>query len=160
MWEPRSLATLWASTACNTDIFTFLPSSAERISYLLLYSFPQSLHTYAEIVFKITVTLLHFLSKSLFTDSPTIRRHLRLISATERTVSLTYIYFGSRDSAVGIATGYGLDDRGGGVRILVGSRIFSSPRPDRIWGPPSLLSNGYRKFSLKRKPERRHGTDN
>jgi hypothetical protein len=43
----------------------------------------------------------------------------------------------------GIATGYGLDDRGVGVRVPVGSRIFSSPRrPDRLWGPPSL-SNGY-----------------
>jgi hypothetical protein len=52
---------------------------------------------------------------------------------------------GSRDSAVGIATGYGLDDREVGVRVLVGSRIFSSPRrPDRRWGPPNLLSNGYR----------------
>jgi hypothetical protein len=40
--------------------------------------------------------------------------------------------------------GYGLDDRGVGVRVTVGSRIFSSPRrPDRLWGPPNLLSNGY-----------------
>jgi hypothetical protein len=38
-----------------------------------------------------------------------------------------------------------LDDRGVGVRDPVGSRIFSSPRrPDRLWGPPNLLSNGYR----------------
>jgi hypothetical protein len=37
----------------------------------------------------------------------------------------------SRDSAVGIATGYGLDDRGVGVRVPEGSRILSSPhRPD------------------------------
>jgi hypothetical protein len=51
----------------------------------------------------------------------------------------------SRDSSVGIATGYGLDDRGVGVRVPVGSRIFSTPRlPDRLWGPPDLLSNGYR----------------
>jgi hypothetical protein len=51
----------------------------------------------------------------------------------------------SRDSSVGIATGYGLDDRGVGVRVPVGSRIFSSPRrPDRLWGPHSLLSDGYR----------------
>jgi hypothetical protein len=36
----------------------------------------------------------------------------------------------SRDSVVGIATGYGLDDRGVGVRAPVGSRIFStSSRP-------------------------------
>jgi hypothetical protein len=37
----------------------------------------------------------------------------------------------SRDSVVGIATGCGLDDRGVGVRVLVGARIFTSPwRPD------------------------------
>jgi hypothetical protein len=37
------------------------------------------------------------------------------------------------DSAVGIATGYGLDERGVGVRVPVGSRIFSFPnRPDRL----------------------------
>jgi hypothetical protein len=50
----------------------------------------------------------------------------------------------SRDSAVRIATGYGLDDLEGGVRVPVGSRIFTSPcRPDRLWGPPNLLYNGY-----------------
>jgi hypothetical protein len=37
----------------------------------------------------------------------------------------------SRDSSVGIATGYGLDDRGVGVE----SKFFFSPhRPDRLWG--------------------------
>jgi hypothetical protein len=42
------------------------------------------------------------------------------------------------NSVVGIATGYGLDDREVGVRDPVGSRIFSSPRrPDRFWGPAS-----------------------
>jgi hypothetical protein len=47
---------------------------------------------------------------------------------------------GSRDNSVGIATGYGLDDRGVGVRVPVESSIFSSPsHPDRLWGPP----NGY-----------------
>jgi hypothetical protein len=52
---------------------------------------------------------------------------------------------GSRDSVVGIAIGYGLDDRGVGVQAPVGSRIFSSPRrPEWVWGPPNLLSNGYR----------------
>jgi hypothetical protein len=39
----------------------------------------------------------------------------------------------SRDSVVGIASSYGLDGRGVGVRVPVGSRIFSSPnRPDRL----------------------------
>jgi hypothetical protein len=51
---------------------------------------------------------------------------------------------GSRDSVVGIATGYWLDNRGVGVRAPVGSRILSSRRrPDRLWGPPRLLFNGY-----------------
>jgi hypothetical protein len=36
----------------------------------------------------------------------------------------------TRDSVAGIATGYGIDDRGVGVRAPVGSRIFStSSRP-------------------------------
>jgi hypothetical protein len=47
----------------------------------------------------------------------------------------------SQDSAIGIATGYELHDRRVGVRVPVGSRIFSSSpqRPDRLWGPPSLF---------------------
>jgi hypothetical protein len=46
---------------------------------------------------------------------------------------------------VGIATGYRLDDRGLVVRVSVKSRIVSSPRrPDRFWGPLSLLPNGCR----------------
>jgi hypothetical protein len=51
------------------------------------------------------------------------------------------------NSVVCISTGYGLDDRGAGVRVAVGSRIFSRSRPpDRLWGPPSLLSSGYREL--------------
>jgi hypothetical protein len=39
----------------------------------------------------------------------------------------------SLDNAVGIATGYWLDDRRVGVRVPVESRISSSPRrPDRL----------------------------
>jgi hypothetical protein len=58
---------------------------------------------------------------------------------------LNWLVFTARswDSIVGIATGYGLDDRGVGVRVPVGK--FSSPRlPDRLWGPSNLVSNGYR----------------
>jgi hypothetical protein len=45
-----------------------------------------------------------------------------------------------RDSVVGVATDYGMDDRGVGVPV-------SSPRrPDRLWTPPNLLSNGYLGF--------------
>jgi hypothetical protein len=45
------------------------------------------------------------------------------------------------------AASYSLDDRGIGVRVPGKLRIFSSRRPDRLWGPPSLLSNGYGEFS-------------
>jgi hypothetical protein len=49
-----------------------------------------------------------------------------------------------RDSSVGIATGYGLDDPGS---ISGNAKFFPFPqRQDRLWGPPSLLSNGYREL--------------
>jgi hypothetical protein len=50
-------------------------------------------------------------------------------------------YSVGRDSSVGIATRYGMDGPGIGSRC--GARFFST-RPDRPWGPPSLLYNGYR----------------
>jgi hypothetical protein len=55
------------------------------------------------------------------------------------TAKLDFIYVSvfrsSRDSTVGISTGYGMEDRGVGVRVHVGSRIFSSPHcADRFWG--------------------------
>jgi hypothetical protein len=39
----------------------------------------------------------------------------------------------SRDNVVGIATGYGLDDRGVGVCVPVGSRIFSKLSGRALW---------------------------
>jgi hypothetical protein len=55
------------------------------------------------------------------------------------------VILGSRDSALGIATGYEPDVGGVGVRVPIRSIIFFSPlRPDRLWGPPSLLYYGYR----------------
>jgi hypothetical protein len=61
-------------------------------------------------------------------------------------ITLLYILiFGSRNNAVGIATGYGLDGRGFKVRVPAVATFLSSPRrTDRFWGPPSVLSNGYR----------------
>jgi hypothetical protein len=40
---------------------------------------------------------------------------------------------------------YGLDDRGSRVRSPEGGWEFftSPPRPEQLWCPPSLLSNGY-----------------
>jgi hypothetical protein len=65
------------------------------------------------------------------------------------------VFYRSWDSAVSIATGYVMEDRGIGVRVPVVSRIFSSPyRPDRFWGPPNLLPNGYRGFFRREKSGR------
>jgi hypothetical protein len=49
-------------------------------------------------------------------------------------------------SVVGIVIGYGLDGQGVGVQVPVGARIFPSRRPDRLLGPPNLLSNGYQEY--------------
>jgi hypothetical protein len=50
---------------------------------------------------------------------------------------------------LGTATGYGLHDSGSGSLIPGGGwEFFSSPpRSDRVWGTPSLLSNGYWEWS-------------
>ena len=55
-----------------------------------------------------------------------------------------FMHFSGPGSSVGIATGYGLDtlrDSNSG-----GGEIFRTC-PDRPWGPPSLLYNGYRLFT-------------
>jgi hypothetical protein len=60
------------------------------------------------------------------------------------TLPVDFMGVESRDSAVGIATGYGLDYQGVGVQVPVGARIFTSPcSPDRLWGLHHLLSKGY-----------------
>jgi hypothetical protein len=57
--------------------------------------------------------------------------------------SITVIYSMNHGSLAGIATGYGLDDRGVGVGVLVSPRIFtSSYRPDRLWEPTSSFPQG------------------
>jgi hypothetical protein len=48
-----------------------------------------------------------------------------------------YITINSQDSAVGMATGYGLDDRGVGVRVQAG-RGFSLFSPSIQWVPGEL----------------------
>jgi hypothetical protein len=56
-----------------------------------------------------------------------------LISSGTTTTTTTTTSAESRNSAVSIATGYGLDDRVVGVQVPAGPTIFSSPhRPDRF----------------------------
>jgi hypothetical protein len=52
-----------------------------------------------------------------------------------------------RDCSVSIATGYGLD----GLDSVPGSaKISFSQHLDLLWGPPSLLCNGYRELFPRR----------
>jgi hypothetical protein len=58
-----------------------------------------------------------------------------------------FVYlFGSRGSSGSIVSDYGLDDRAIEVRSPAGAEdfFFCPLCPDRLWGPPSLLYNGYR----------------
>jgi hypothetical protein len=72
-------------------------------------------------------------------------KNVQIVPHNARIKKITISPKVSRDSAVGIATGYGLDDWEVGVRVPV--RIITSPyRPDRLWGPPNLLYNGYREL--------------
>ena len=71
------------------------------------------------------------------------------IHKTNNNLVTSEVYFvqadvceGGRDSSVGIATRYGLD--GPGIESG-GGEIFRT-RPDRRWGPTSLLDSGYRVF--------------
>ena len=61
-----------------------------------------------------------------------------------------HIYRVGRDSSVGIVTCYGLD----GQRSIPGGGEVFRTRPDRPWGPPSLLYNGYRVFPGVKRPGR------
>ena len=61
---------------------------------------------------------------------------------TLQQASLLHFMVG-HDSSVGIATCYVLD--GPGIECLWGD--FFRTRPDRLWGPHSLLYNGYRGFT-------------
>ena len=60
-------------------------------------------------------------------------------SRSRDSVSLLHNYQVGRDSSVGMPTRYGLE--GAGIESQWGW-IFRT-RPDRPWGPPSLLYNGY-----------------
>jgi hypothetical protein len=59
--------------------------------------------------------------------------------------SCNWIQSSRRGSSVGIERGYGRDSIPGR-----GKRFFSFPQSsDRLWGLPSLLSNGYQDFFLR-----------
>jgi hypothetical protein len=62
------------------------------------------------------------------------------------------LVFSKPDSSVSAVSGYGLDDRAIEVRYPAEAKIYFLYLlcPDRLWGPPSLLCNGYRRFFPRR----------
>jgi hypothetical protein len=91
----------------------------------------------------ITITLFH-----VFTLSTIINIMATYIDFAILIIRFEIFYFPisyPKPSAVGLATGYGLDDQGFGVRDPMGVRIFTFLYcPDRLWGSPNLLSYEYR----------------
>jgi hypothetical protein len=65
------------------------------------------------------------------------------VGQREKTGTISFLCFLPIQSAVGIATRYGLD--GPGIKYRWGNNHFRT-RPDMPWGPPSLLYNGYHFF--------------
>jgi hypothetical protein len=75
------------------------------------------------------------IAKNYFSVKPTITWAIIIVG------NCFYFYETNWDISVGIATGYRLEGRGS----ILGrdKRFFPIPHcPDRLWGPPSLLSNG------------------
>ena len=64
-------------------------------------------------------------------------------TSPSKQISGLYLKLGGRYSSVGIATRYGL--QGMSTESRWWGEIFRT-RPDRPWGPSSLLYNGYRVF--------------
>jgi hypothetical protein len=49
---------------------------------------------------------------------------MKMIEIIIHLLGILLIPIRSRDSVVGVATGYGMDDRGVGIRVWIESRIF------------------------------------
>jgi hypothetical protein len=92
-----------------------------------------------------TLFVTCFMLVSCLAYSSTLKMEVICSSETSvdfQRITWRYIPEESRNSAVRIVS---LEGRVVGVRVPLRSRIFSSPRrPDQFWGPPSLLSKGYR----------------
>jgi hypothetical protein len=58
-------------------------------------------------------------------------------------IKFPFYYVRSRRSSGSIVSDYGLDDRGS-IPDRGRGFFFKPLRPDRLWGPPSLLYNGFR----------------
>jgi hypothetical protein len=164
MWKPQGCTTLWSSMALYRDSFTFF------IFYILWHLFilkESDCHKnnwartgekgkmrrpavcvcvcvrvrvgeYLQVCALKSLILVQAQLNDMPPPPPQTRKTRFLCVLLQFPYSLPWITQSNRT-----ATGYGLAGLGVGVRVLVGERIFSSPRrSDRFRGPPSLLSNG------------------
>jgi hypothetical protein len=112
---PFTRVSLLGACFFNIDLDTHLPAATPYLLFRIPDQICMNFPTYT------FYTVLHDLAIAV--TGPFVQE-LKLWSSS---------LCGSRDSVVGIATTYRLDDRGVGVRVPVESRIFSSPdRPDRL----------------------------
>jgi hypothetical protein len=115
---------------------------------MLIYPFSKACITQFNIYAKIYIyemyTYMILCDITLYINNDCSDSNVTLFFLSLNIYKCIYVYiFCSRDSVVGIVTGYWLDDREPGIRVPVGLRMFSPPRrPDRFWGPPNLLSIG------------------
>jgi hypothetical protein len=103
---------------------------------------PSTIHFHSYLYFIWNSQRIWVLFSSVHWFSPT---NTMVQTSESRLCEKFGVYKKGQDSIVGTATGYGPDDLGAGVRVLVGERIFTSPyRADRLWGPSNVLSHRYR----------------
>jgi hypothetical protein len=143
MWQPRRPTTPRFSTACYRDSSTFLffawmyyPRSGIKIA--TVYKYMRLLQGKWKSPRKLTAW-----GKNVGVAPTYSSKCLCHPSSWKVCPSAQNNRFWTSNSAVGMSTGYGLDCREVAVPVPVGVKFFSQRRPDRICGPPSLLSNRY-----------------
>jgi hypothetical protein len=139
----------WILTAFECDVYLYI---ILRIKYIL-YIFYILYVLYTTSIFRVKCLVLGKETSAIregeivkpTEPKPTRPPHRECNSDDQLEYSKLFITR-NRDSSVGIALGYGLDDyRGPRVRFPTGAGNFSLHHrvPERLWGPPSLLSVGY-----------------
>jgi hypothetical protein len=144
---------------CSTQSLHFVQNTIDKTDHIL-FQFMQCIHYYYNTVYMLmhlmtNILFNHFNYKSFTIDNPasTLFFNFHLASPSHsqgfkiQKISVFVSIIRTKqnwDNTVGIVTSYRLDNQGARVWVLLGSRIFFSLHPpDRLWGTPRFLSNGY-----------------